>query len=59
MSDVIPHLWYADKAEEAVAFPAVLAGMIKDPGPCKMCGRSHAGLIKLDIAGLQKAYDAR
>jgi hypothetical protein len=31
MSDVIPHLWYADKAEEAVAFPAVLAGMMKDP----------------------------
>jgi len=31
MSDVIPHLWYADKAEEAVAFPAVLAGMMREP----------------------------
>jgi hypothetical protein len=32
MSDVIPHLWYADKAEEAVAFPAPVQNVW--PKPC-------------------------
>ena len=91
MSDVIPHLWYADKAEEAVAFyvsllsdsridsmaalpadspsgpagwqivPAVLAEMMKDSerARAKRVIEAMLGMIKLDIAGLQKAYDAR
>jgi predicted 3-demethylubiquinone-9 3-methyltransferase (glyoxalase superfamily) len=78
MSDVISHLWYADKAEEAVAFyvsllsdsridsmaalPAdVLAEMMKDPdrARAKRVTEAMLGMIKLDIAGLQKAYDAR
>ena len=61
MSDVIPHLWYADKAEEAVAFPAVLAGMMREPdrARAKRMAEAMLGMIKLDIAGLQKAYDAR
>ena len=51
MPDVIPHLFVA----------AVLAGMMKDPGRAraKCVAEAMLGMIKLDIAGLQKAYDAR
>ena len=51
MPDVIPHLFV----------PAVLAGMMKDPdrARAKRVAEAMLGMIKLDIAGLQKAYDAR
>jgi predicted 3-demethylubiquinone-9 3-methyltransferase (glyoxalase superfamily) len=41
--------------------PAVLAGMMKDPdrARAKRVAEAMLGMIKLDIAGLQKAYDAR
>ena len=79
MSDVIPHLWYADKAEEAPIrgsdrstrsmtpspssspVPTMLAGMMKDPDRvrAKPVAEAMLGMVELDIAGLQKAYDAR
>jgi predicted 3-demethylubiquinone-9 3-methyltransferase (glyoxalase superfamily) len=41
--------------------PAVLAEMMKDPdrARAKRVTEAMLGVIKLDIAGLQKAYEAR
>jgi predicted 3-demethylubiquinone-9 3-methyltransferase (glyoxalase superfamily) len=41
--------------------PAVLTEMMKDPdrARAKRVAEAMLGMIKLDIAGLQKAYDAR
>ncbi len=41
--------------------PAVLAEMMKDPdrSRAKRVAEAMLGMIKLDIAGLQKAHDAR
>ncbi len=41
--------------------PAVLAEMMKDPdrARAKRVAEAMLGMVKLDIAGLQKAYDAR
>jgi predicted 3-demethylubiquinone-9 3-methyltransferase (glyoxalase superfamily) len=51
MPDVIPHLFV----------PAVLAGMMKGPdrARAKRVAEAMLGMVKLDIAGLQKAYDGR
>jgi predicted 3-demethylubiquinone-9 3-methyltransferase (glyoxalase superfamily) len=41
--------------------PAVLTEFMKDPdrARAKRVAEAMLGMIKLDIAGLQKAYDAR
>jgi len=66
MPDVIPHLWYADKAEEAVAFYVSLLPDSRIDSVTALPADSPSspaeamlGMVKLDIAGLQKACDAR
>ena len=69
MPDVIPHLWHADKAEEAVAFYVSLlpdsridsVTALPADSPSGPAGVAEAMLrmVKLDIAGLQKACNAR
>ena len=41
--------------------PTMLAGMMKDPDRvrAKRVAEAMLGMVELDIAGLQKAYDAR
>jgi predicted 3-demethylubiquinone-9 3-methyltransferase (glyoxalase superfamily) len=49
MPDVIPHLFV----------PTVIAEMVKDPDQAraKRLAEAMLGMVKLDIAGLQMAYD--